>query len=156
MAPPNHSERIESLEDQVLSLLTALNAHNARAPPPNENASVQQGFHSKESEVFTSKRGHLEPFLAQVDVLLQLNPGHFTNDSKQILWLSTLLHGVAHQWFYHHLSATIPLVWLADYSLFVNQLCIVFGDPDHITTTMREIKVLSQTTSIATYLTQFC
>ncbi|SOV04612.1 uncharacterized protein UDID_17153 [Ustilago sp. UG-2017a] len=124
MAPPNHSKRIESLEDQ-------------------------------EPEAFTGERGHLEPFLAQVDVFLRLNPGRFINDSDQILWLSTLLRGVAHQWFYPHLSAVNPPAWLADYPLFVNQLRIVFGDPDHIATAKREIEVLSQTTSVANYLTQF-
>ncbi|SOV03295.1 uncharacterized protein UDID_18615 [Ustilago sp. UG-2017a] len=124
MAPPNHSERIESLEDQ-------------------------------EPEAFTGKRGHLEPFLAQVDVFLQLNPGRFINDSNQILWLSTLLRGVAQQWFYPHLSTVNPPAWLTDYPLFINQLCVVFGDPDRIATTKWEIEALSQTTSVANYLTQF-
>ncbi|SPC65050.1 uncharacterized protein UHOD_11017 [Ustilago sp. UG-2017b] len=133
MAPPNHSERIESLEDQVRSLLAALNARNTQEPF-NDSASAQQGFQSKELEAFT---------------------GHFINDSDQILWFSTLLRGVAHQWFYPHLSAVNPPAWLADYSLFVNQLCIVFGDPDRIATAKREIEVLSQTTSVTNYLTQF-
>ncbi|SPC61346.1 uncharacterized protein UHOD_11575 [Ustilago sp. UG-2017b] len=154
MAPPNHSERIESLEDQVHSLLAALNARNTQEPF-NDSASARQGFRSKEPEAFTGERGHLEPFLAQVNVFLWLNPGHFINDSDQILWFSTLLRGVAHQWFYPHLSAVNPPAWLADYSLFVNQLRIVFGDPDCIATAKREIEVLSQATSVANYLTQF-
>ncbi|SPC67452.1 uncharacterized protein UHOD_11751 [Ustilago sp. UG-2017b] len=154
MAPPNHSERIESLEDQVRSLLTALNARNTQEPF-NDSASARQGFRSKEPEAFTGERGHLEPFLAQVNVFLRLNPGHFINDSNQILWFSTLLHGVAHQWFYPHCSAVNPPAWLADYSLFVNQLHIVFGDPDCIATAKQEIEVLSQATSVANYLTQF-
>ncbi|SPC63495.1 uncharacterized protein UHOD_11281 [Ustilago sp. UG-2017b] len=155
MPPPNHSERIESLEDQVHSLLAALEARSAPAPPPSENASVQHSLRSKEPEVFAGERGHLEPFLAQVDVFLRLNPGRFINDSDLILWLSTLLRGVAHQWFYPHLSAVNPPAWLADYSLFVNQLHIVFGDSDCIATAKREIEVLSQATSVANYLTQF-
>ncbi|SPC67464.1 uncharacterized protein UHOD_11753 [Ustilago sp. UG-2017b] len=52
MPPPNHSERIESLEDQVRSLLAALEARSAPAPPPSENASVQHSLRSKEPEVF--------------------------------------------------------------------------------------------------------
>ncbi|SOV04760.1 uncharacterized protein UDID_17177 [Ustilago sp. UG-2017a] len=155
MPPPNHSEHIESLEDQVRSLLAALNAHNTQEPS-NDSASARQGFRSKEPEAFTGERGHLEPFLAQVDVFLRLNPGRFINDSDQILWLSTLLRGVAHQWFYPHLSAVNPPTWLTDYPLFINQLRVVFGDPDHIATAKREIEVLSQTTSVANYLTQFC
>ncbi|SOV01794.1 uncharacterized protein UDID_18784 [Ustilago sp. UG-2017a] len=155
MPPPNHSECIESLEDQVHSLLAALEARSAPARSPSENASVQQGLRSKEPEVFTGERGHLEPFLAQVDVFLRLNPGRFINDSDQILWLSTLLRGVAHQWFYPHLSAVNPPAWLTDYPLFINQLRVVFGDPDRIATTKWEIEVLSQTTSVANYLTQF-
>ncbi|SOV02435.1 uncharacterized protein UDID_19452 [Ustilago sp. UG-2017a] len=99
MAPPNHSERIESLEDQ-------------------------------EPEAFTGERGHLEPFLAQVDVFLWLNPGRFINDSDQILWLSTLLRGVAHQWFYPHLSAVNPPAWLTDYPLFINQLRVCHRPKD--------------------------
>ena len=154
MPPPNHSERIESLEDQVRSLLAALNAHNTQEPS-NDSASARQGFRSKEPEAFTGERGHLEPFLAQVDVFLRLNPGCFINDSDQILWLSTLLRGVAHQWFYPHLSAVNPPAWLTDYPLFTNQLRVVFGDPDRIATAKREIEVLSQTTSVANYLTQF-
>ncbi|SPC64725.1 uncharacterized protein UHOD_12108 [Ustilago sp. UG-2017b] len=149
MPPPNHSERIESLEDQVRSLLAALEAHSAPAPPPSENASVQHSFRSKEPEVFTGEQGHLEPFLAQVDVFLQLNPGHFINDSDLILWLSTLLRGIAHQWFYPHLSAVNPPAWLTDYPLFINQLRVVFGDPDRIATAKREIEALSQTTSVS-------
>ncbi|SOV08098.1 uncharacterized protein UDID_17285 [Ustilago sp. UG-2017a] len=121
MPPPNHSKRIESLEDQA----------------------------------FTGERGHLEPFLAQVDVFLWLNPGRFINNSDQILWLSTLLRGVANQWFYPHLSAVNPPAWLTDYPLFINQLRVVFGDPDRIATAKQEIEVLSQTTSVANYLTQF-
>ncbi|SPC66755.1 uncharacterized protein UHOD_11421 [Ustilago sp. UG-2017b] len=156
MPPSNHSERIESLEDQVRSLLAALEARSAPAPPPSENASVQHSFHSKEPEVFTGEQGHLEPFLAQVDVFLRLNPGCFVNDSDLILWLSTLLRGVAHQWFYPHLSAVNPPTWLIDYPLFINQLRVVFGDPDCIATAKREIEALSQTTSVANYLTQFC
>ncbi|SOV07075.1 uncharacterized protein UDID_18713 [Ustilago sp. UG-2017a] len=156
MPPPNHSERIESLEDQVRSLLAALEARSAPAPSPSENASVQQGLCSKEPEVFAGERGHLEPFLAQVDVFLQLNPGCFINDSDQILWLSTLLRGVAHQWFYPHLSAVNPPAWLTDYPLFIHQLHVVFGDPDRIATAKREIEALAQTTSVANYLTQFC
>ncbi|SPC61518.1 uncharacterized protein UHOD_11135 [Ustilago sp. UG-2017b] len=148
MAPPNHSERIESLEDQVRSLLAALEARSAPAPPPSENASVQHSFRSKEPEVFAGERGHLEPFLAQVDVFLRLNPGRFINDSDLILWLSTLLRGVAHQWFYPHLSAVNPPAWLTDYPLFINQLRVVFGDPDRIATAKREIEALSQTTSL--------
>ena len=154
MPPPNHSERIESLEDQVRSLLAALNARNTQEPS-NDSASARQGFRSKEPEAFTGERGHLEPFLAQVDVFLRLNPGCFINDSDQILWLSTLLRGVAHQWFYPHLSAVNPPAWLTDYPLFINQLRVVFGDPDRIATAKREIEVLSQTTSVANYLTQF-
>ncbi|SPC61966.1 uncharacterized protein UHOD_12133 [Ustilago sp. UG-2017b] len=154
MAPPNHSERIESLEDQVHSLLAALNARNTQEPF-NDSASARQGFQSKEPEAFTGERGHLEPFLAQVNVFLWLNPGHFINDSDQILWLSTLLRGVAHQWFYPHLSAVNPPAWLTDYPLFINQLRVVFGDPDRIATAKREIEALSQTTSVANYLTQF-
>ncbi|SPC62077.1 uncharacterized protein UHOD_12159 [Ustilago sp. UG-2017b] len=127
MAPPNHSERIESLEDQVRSLLAALNARNTQEP-----------FND-----------------TQVNVFLRLNPGHFINNSDQILWFSTLLRGVAHQWSYPHLSAVNPPAWLADYSLFVNQLHIVFGDPDRIATAKREIEVLSQATSVANFLTQF-
>ncbi|SPC65346.1 uncharacterized protein UHOD_11060 [Ustilago sp. UG-2017b] len=115
MPPPNHSERIESLEDKVRSLLAALEARSAPAPPPSENASVQHSLRSKEPEVFAGERGHLELFLAQVDVFLQLNPGRFINDSGLILWLSTLLRGVAHQWFYPHLSAVNPPAWLTDY-----------------------------------------
>ncbi|SPC60765.1 uncharacterized protein UHOD_11147 [Ustilago sp. UG-2017b] len=156
MPPPNHSERIESLEDQVRSLLAALEARSAPAPPPSENASVQHSFCSKEPEVFVGERGHLKPFLAQVDVFLRLNPGCFINDSDLILWLSTLLRGVAHQWFYPHLSAVNPPAWLTDYPLFINQLRVVFGDPDCIATAKREIEALSQTTSVANYLTQFC
>ncbi|SOV08288.1 uncharacterized protein UDID_17342 [Ustilago sp. UG-2017a] len=155
MPPPNHSERIESLEDQVRSLLAALEARSAPAPSPNENASVQQGLRSKEPEVFAGEQGHLEPFLAQVDVFLRLNPGRFINDSDQILWLSTLLRGVAHQWFYPHLSAVNPPAWLTDYPLFIHQLRVVFGDPDRIATAKREIEALAQTTSVANYLTQF-
>ncbi|SOV09901.1 uncharacterized protein UDID_19573 [Ustilago sp. UG-2017a] len=155
MAPPNHSERIESLEDQVRSLLAALNARNTQEPS-NDSASARQGFQSKEPEAFTGERGHLEPFLAQVDVFLRLNPGRFINDSDQILWLSTLLRGVAHQWFYPHLSTVNPPAWLTDYPLFINQLRVVFGDPDRIATAKWEIKALSQTTSVANYLTQFC
>ncbi|SPC60939.1 uncharacterized protein UHOD_11199 [Ustilago sp. UG-2017b] len=147
MPPPNHSERIESLEDQVRSLLAALEARSSPAPPPSENASVQQGLCSKEPEVFAGERGHLEPFLAQVDVFLRLNPGRFINDSDLILWLSTLLRGVAHQWFYPHLSAVNPPAWLTDYPLFINQLHVVFGDSDRIATAKREIEALSQTTS---------
>ncbi|SOV04526.1 uncharacterized protein UDID_17112 [Ustilago sp. UG-2017a] len=154
MPPPNHSERIESLEDQVRSLLAALNARNTQEPS-NDSASARQGFRSKEPEAFTGERGHLEPFLAQVDMFLRLNPGRFINDSDQILWLSTLLCGVAHQWFYPHLSAVNPPAWLTDYPLFINQLRVVFGDPDRIATAKREIEVLSQTTSVANYLTQF-
>ncbi|SOV07052.1 uncharacterized protein UDID_18707 [Ustilago sp. UG-2017a] len=154
MAPPNHSERIESLEDQVCSLLTALNARNTQEPF-NDSASARQGFQSKEPEAFTGEQGHLEPFLAQVDVFLQLNPGRFINDSDQILWLSTLLRGVAHQWFYPHLSTVNPPAWLTDYPLFINQLRVVFGDPDRIATAKWEIEALSQTTSVANYLTQF-
>ncbi|SOV03415.1 uncharacterized protein UDID_18660 [Ustilago sp. UG-2017a] len=155
MPPPNHSERIKSLEDQVRSLLAALEARSAPAPSPSENASVQQGLRSKEPEVFAGERGHLEPFLAQVDVFLRLNPGCFINDSDQILWLSTLLRGVAHQWFYPHLSAVNPPAWLTDYPLFIHQLRVVFGDPDCIATAKREIEALAQTTSVANYLTQF-
>ncbi|SOV01226.1 uncharacterized protein UDID_17603 [Ustilago sp. UG-2017a] len=154
MPPPNHSEHIESLEDQVHSLLTALNARNTQEPF-NDSASARQGFRSKEPEAFIGERGHLEPFLAQVDVFLRLNPGRFINDSDQILWLSTLLRGVAHQWFYPHLSTVNPPVWLTDYPLFINQLRVVFGDPDRIATAKREIGALSQTTSVANYLTQF-
>ena len=88
-------------------------------------------------------------------MFLRLNPGCFINDSDQILWLSTLLRGVAHQWFYPHLSAVNPPAWLTDYPLFINQLRVVFGDPDRIATAKREIEVLSQTTSVANYLTQF-
>ncbi|SOV06613.1 uncharacterized protein UDID_17545 [Ustilago sp. UG-2017a] len=154
MPPPNHSECIESLEDQVRSLLAALNARITQEPS-NDSASARQGFRSKEPEAFTGERGHLEPFLAQVDVFLWLNPGRFINDSDQILWLSTLLRGVAHQWFYPHLSAVNPPAWLTDYPLFINQLRVVFGDPDRIATAKREIEVLSQTTSVANYLTQF-
>ncbi|SOV09219.1 uncharacterized protein UDID_18292 [Ustilago sp. UG-2017a] len=154
MPPPNHSECIESLEDQVRSLLAALNARNTQELS-NDSASARQGFRSKEPEAFTGERGHLEPFLAQVDMFLWLNPGCFINDSDQILWLSTLLRGVAHQWFYPHLSAVNPPAWLADYPLFINQLCVVFGDPDRIATAKREIEVLSQTTSVANYLAQF-
>ncbi|SPC64844.1 uncharacterized protein UHOD_12122 [Ustilago sp. UG-2017b] len=116
MPPPNHSERIESLEDQVCSLLAALEARSAPAPPPSENASVQHSFRSKEPEVFA----------------------------------------VAHQWFYPHLSTVNPPAWLTNYPLFINQLCVVFGDPDRIATAKREIEALSQTTSVANYLTQFC
>ncbi|SOV04618.1 uncharacterized protein UDID_17154 [Ustilago sp. UG-2017a] len=155
MPPPNHSERIESLEDQVRSLLAALEARSAPAPSPSENASVQQGLRSKEPEVFAGERGHLEPFLAQVDVFLRLNPGCFINDSDQILWLSTLLRGVAHQWFYPHLSAVNPPAWLTDYPLFIHQLRVVFGDPNCIATAKWEIEALAQTTSVANYLTQF-
>ncbi|SPC62447.1 uncharacterized protein UHOD_11534 [Ustilago sp. UG-2017b] len=149
MPPPNHSERIESLEDQVRSLLAALEARSAPAPPPSENASVQHSFRSKEPEVFAGEWGHLEPFLAQVDVFLRLNPGRFINDSDLILWLSTLLRGVAHQWFYPHLSAVNPPAWLTDYPLFISQLRVVFGDPDRIATAKQEIEALSQTTSVA-------
>ncbi|SOV02229.1 uncharacterized protein UDID_19148 [Ustilago sp. UG-2017a] len=155
MPPPNHSECIESLEDQVRSLFAALEARSAPAPSPSENASVQQGLRSKEPEVFAGERGHLEPFLAQVDVFLRLNPGRFINNSDQILWLSTLLCGVAHQWFYPHLSAVNPPAWLTDYPLFIHQLRVVFGDPDRIATAKREIEALAQTTSVANYLTQF-
>ncbi|SOV05166.1 uncharacterized protein UDID_17854 [Ustilago sp. UG-2017a] len=154
MPPPNHSECIESLEDQVRSLLAALNARNTQEPS-NDSASARQGCRSKEPEAFTGERGHLEPFLAQVDMFLWLNPGCFINDSDQILWLSTLLRGVAHQWFYPHLSTVNPPAWLTDYPLFINQLRVVFGDPDRIATAKREIEALSQTTSVANYLTQF-
>ncbi|SPC66568.1 uncharacterized protein UHOD_12259 [Ustilago sp. UG-2017b] len=105
MAPPNHSERIESLEDQVRSLLAALNARNTQEPS-NDSASARQGFRSKEPEAFTG-------------------------------------------------DAVNPPAWLTDYPLFINQLCVVFGDPDRIATAKREIEALSQTTSVANYLTQF-
>ncbi|SYW81988.1 uncharacterized protein UHO2_00473 [Ustilago hordei] len=154
MPPPNHSKHIESLEAQVQSLLAALNAHNAQESPIG-NTSAQQGFCSKEPEAFDGEQGHLEPFLAQVEVFLWLNHGCFINNSDQILWLSTLLCRVAHQWFYPHLSAINPPAWLSNYSLFVNQLCIIFGDPGCIATAKWEIKVLSQTTLVANYLTHF-
>ncbi|KAJ1028043.1 hypothetical protein NDA13_003493 [Ustilago tritici] len=134
----------------VRSLLATL---NAQEPPANENILVRPGVHSREPKAFTGKLGQLELFLALVNMFLRLNPGRFIDDSNKILWLSTLLHGVAHQWFYPHLNATIPPPWFTDYSLFADQLCIVFGDPDRVATAKREIEVLSQTTSVATYLT---
>ncbi|SOV06661.1 uncharacterized protein UDID_17562 [Ustilago sp. UG-2017a] len=84
MAPPNHSERIKSLEDQVRSLLAALDARNTQEPF-NDSASAQQGFQSKEPEAFTGERGHLEPFLAQVDVFLWLNPGRFIYSFRSLV-----------------------------------------------------------------------
>ncbi|SPC60615.1 uncharacterized protein UHOD_11134 [Ustilago sp. UG-2017b] len=59
------------------------------------------------------------------------------------------------QWFYPHLSAVNPPAWLTDYPLFISQLRVVFGDPDCIATAKQEIEALSQTTSVANYLTQF-
>lgn len=93
-------------------------------------------------------------FIAQVQLYMSGNEESFPTEETKVLFAATYLRGKAFAWLEPRLvKQTDPL--LHNFQLFCTELQRNLGDPDQENTMVRKLKTIKQTTSAATYRSEF-
>lgn len=93
-------------------------------------------------------------FLAQVKLYMSGNEESFPTEETKVLFAATYLRGKAFGWLEPRLvKQTDPI--LHNFELFCSELQRNLGDPDQEATMVRKLKSIRQTTSAATYRSEF-
>lgn len=117
------------------------------------------------AEPFDGTRTKLRGFLTQMRMHLDVNRQRLTDEESKVIFVSTHLRGQAWDWFEVHIreyyekprdewNATTHGIFTS-YSNFVAYLTKMFGEINATVTAERKLASLRQTTSTASYATQF-
>ena len=110
---------------------------------------------------FYGKRHQVKPFLSGLNIYITLRGHEFPDEKTKLLFAASLLRGPAFDWFRpYEQSLSTGLTHSGSLSInkiedFYEQINTTFGDPDESLTAATRIYKLSQTTSVASYVSEF-
>lgn len=139
----NNSFRIQELENQIAHLTQASQAPSQ----PRTVGKKPPEYDGKEKELCAT-------FLSHLALYFNTNPQSFPTDASKVQFAATYLRGRAFRWFEPHLYTPGDRM-LHDYQYFRQQMLENLGDPDRKRSLTRKIQRLSQTSSAASYSTEF-
>lgn len=140
------------------------NLQQAQAIPPTSSAFNTSGNNKTKvptPQPFYGKRHQVKPFLSGLNIYITLRPQEFPDEKTKLLFAASLLRGPAFDWFRpYEQSLSTGLTHSGSLSIntiedFYEQINNTFGDPDESLTAATRIYKLSQTTSVAVYISEF-
>jgi Ty3 transposon capsid-like protein len=145
---------INSLQAQLNSVQQA-QASSTQTPTASVKTKVPT------PQPFYGKRYQVKPFISGLNIYINLRSQEFPDERAKILFAASLLKGTAFDWFRPYedfvSSGTISNSSLAinTFQDFCEQLSGTFGDPDEGLTAATKIYKLTQTRSVADYVSEF-
>ena len=109
-------------------------------------------------EYFKGDRLLLANFLSQCKLKFAGEPSKFPNDKSKIFFAGSYLREGPYSWFQPLLSAADnggSTAEFVSFHAFSDALTTIYGDPNLVITSEREISQLRQTTSVAQYIIEF-
>ena len=106
-------------------------------------------------EYFYGNRSKLRDFISQVKLVIQAQPVTFATEHQKVIYTSTFLRGNAFSWLQPYLEKSPTPVIINNFSVFIKELSRVFGDPNQVSSTERQISQLKQEKSAAQYASDF-
>lgn len=106
----------------------------------------------------TEFRGHednLNDFLTLVQFNFDINPSKFPSGEIKVTYASSFLCGAALRWLQPSLKDRPKPDWLLNFDLWCTELRRNYGDSDEQGTAQKELKLLTQTGSTASYAASF-
>jgi len=122
------------------------------APPP---APAANDYPIEKPPTFDGKRSEVTNFLTQLFVYFEAQRDRFPNDTARCLAASQFLRGAAYSWIQPSLTQRPLPPRLTDLQVFMTDLRTTFGDPHELSNAALQIINLRQTSSVATYSTEF-
>lgn len=156
--PAQLIEHIRILEAQVQHL-HQLQAQTASAPAPTSFGTPKTKVPTPQP--FFGKRYQVKPFISGLNIYFTLRSHEFPDEKTKLLFAASLLRGPAFDWFRPYEQSFSPgashsgALSIATIEDFYEQLTNTFGDPDEPLTAATKIYKLSQTTSVAAYISEF-
>jgi hypothetical protein len=132
---------------------------NSRLEKLEERSSNQrQGPKMANPEYFKGDRLLLTNFLSQCQLKFAGEPSRFPNEKAKIYFAGSYLREGPYSWFQPLISADSrghPPLEFSSFKAFTDALTTVYGDPNLVITSERELRALRQTMSVAQYIADF-
>ncbi len=143
-------ERLNAQESVTSLLQTQLQTARELSSSPSQSQSASHTSHLNygrepkvnNPETYSGERAKLSNFLAQVQLVINLQPSRFASESAKIFFTGSYLRGTAFTWFQPLLSKEPKPSYMLDFAQFCQQLRATFGDPDEVSTAERQIRAL--------------
>lgn len=142
-----------TLQQQVLAL-----QGSALSPISNQGTVMTTQFkepHVADPDKYHGARNKLDDFLAQVTLVIEVQPSRFPNDKSKILYAGSYLRESAGAWFRSVMNMKTKPAFYFSFDLFCKEMANVFGDPDQMRTAERDIRKLKQVKSCTAYTADF-
>lgn len=147
---PEDNDRIEQLQEEIKKLQEGLSSLAAANAPRREDPKVR-----KPVPFDGTSPSQLPEFLSQVQIAFRSRPLAYPNEEAKVWYATSYLEGPA-------LSCVQPYIdkeelppWMTDFSLFVDRLKKLFGDPDVTGNVSHKLRMLKQTGPASSYAVEF-
>lgn len=105
-------------------------------------------------EKFDGTRAKFENFATDMQIRFRSNPLMFSTEESKIMYAGSYLTGSAYSWFKPHINSLTGAITLTSYAVFMMSLGAALDDPDAYATVERELGLIRQEGSCATYCAQ--
>lgn len=106
-------------------------------------------------EPFDGRRSQVKNFLSHIRLVIHAQPSRFPDDRAKVVYTGSFLRGTAYSWFQPIVDREDGHPLLDDFPKFSKNLEAIFGDPDEVATSDRQLRSLFHTSSAATYSSEF-
>jgi hypothetical protein len=120
--------------------------------------SHRQGPKIANPEFFKGDRLLLTNFISQCQLKFAGEPSKFPDEKAKIYFAGSYLREGPYSWFQPLISADArgqPPPEFSSFETFTDALTTIYGDPNLVITSERELRALRQTTSVAQYIAEF-
>ena len=132
---------------------------NSRLEKIEERSSnPRQGPKIANPEYFKGDRLLLTNFVSQCQLKFAGEPSRFHDEKAKIYFAGSYLREGPYSWFQPLISADSrghPPPEFSSFEAFADALTTIYGDPNLVITSERELRALRQTTSVAQYIADF-
>jgi hypothetical protein len=149
--------RLEYLEGQT-SELGEICRRIEKVELMQKASAGHQGPKIANPEFFKGDRLLLSNFISQCKLKFSGEPGKFSNEKSKIYYAGSYLREGPYSWFQPLLSADSDGETPSEFQsfkAFEDALTTIYGDPNLVITSERELRLLRQTTSVAHYIAEF-
>ena len=142
----NLSRTVTELQEKLYLLETSFK-------PPGSDAFREPRV--SDPEYFDGKRAQVRNFIGQVRLVLNAQPSRYATERHKVMFAASFLRSTAFSWFQPFLESSTSPALLDNFDMFAHAVQSTFGDPDQTATAERQLHSLRQTTSVASYATDF-
>jgi hypothetical protein len=148
--------QLQELQEVIRRLQDREGAAQPPPPPPPPHANPPTtDFPVKEPMVFDGKRSELTDFLTQIRVYFLAQPSKFPSDTARVLATTQFMRGTAYKYVQPLLMQDPLPPEITNFTMFIDKLKEMFGDPNELLTAARNLTSLKQHNSVANYMSDF-